>query len=167
MNIDQLILKLKKSQDVVNTEFDGIRFRGEEQGRFRFKYNNYQKYAGNCLINETPTSRYLNSAIFYANERASQRRYNENTGEIDPSQGYPLVMAIDISDYLLEPGIEPNEEVIIGEIDRRDIFVLFDDKTDFLEDTILASWHEPLIFQQKQARKVENINPKIKEISCK
>jgi len=73
-------------------------------------------------------------------------------------------MIIDISKYKTKPGIEPNEEVIIGEIDRRDIFVLFDDKVDYLKDIIPAAWHESLIFQQKQARKAEDIKKEIKRL---
>lgn len=78
--------------------------------------------------------------------------------------GFPLVMAIDMSKYKTKPGIEPNEEVIIREIDRRNIFVLFDDEVDFLNDIIPPSWYETLIFQQKQARKTENIKREIKKL---
>lgn len=166
MNIEQLLEKLKNIENPLQTIIDGVRFRGEEQGRFRFKYNNYQTYAGDCLINNTPTSLYLANAIFYAIERASQRRYIEKNGHLDvlAMLGFPLVVAIDISKYKTKPGIEPNEEVIIGEIDRRDIFVLFDDKVDFLKDIIPTSWYATLIFQQKQARKTENIKREIKEL---
>lgn len=166
MDIEQLLEKLKSIKKPLRTKLNGIRFKGEEQGRFRFKHNHYQKYAGDCLINETPTSFYLDNAIFYANERASQRRYIEKNGHLDilPILGFPLVMAIDISRYKTKPGIEPDEEVITGEIEKKDIFVLFDDKVDFLNDIIHPSWYATLIFQQKQARKTESIKSEIKRL---
>ena len=69
MLLEKILSNLKNLSDPVNTEINGIRFRGEEQGRFRFKYNNYQTYAGDCLINETPVSKILGQAITYANLR--------------------------------------------------------------------------------------------------
>ncbi len=164
MLLEKILSNLKNLSDPVNTEINGIRFRGEEQGRFRFKYNNYQTYAGDCLINETPVSKILGQAITYANLRTELRRYDEKTGEIYPYQGFPLVMAIDTSEYLLKPGLEFREEVISGEIDKKDIIVLFDDKVDYLKDIIHPAWHEALVFQQKQARKVDKIRKEIKTL---
>ena len=164
MLLEKIMNALKNMLDPVNTELGGVRFRGEEQGRFRFKYKAYEKYAGDFGKNETPVSKLLRDAIFYANERASLRRYDENTNEIYPCKGFPLVMAIDITPYLLKPGIEPNEEVIIGETYKKDIFVLFDDKTDYFKGIISNSWHSSLIFQQKQARKTERIKKEIRRL---
>ena len=73
-------------------------------------------------------------------------------------------MAIDTSEYLLKPGLEFREEVISGEIDKKDIIVLFDDKVDYLKDIIHPAWHEALVFQQKQARKVDKIRKEIKTL---
>ena len=129
MRINDILAKLARQES--------IRFRGEEQGRFRFKFNN-DDYCGSVGSRKTSVTAGLNYAILYAIHRSDGRRYNEQIGQPIMCQryGFPLVMAIDVSKYPRRPGAEPGEEVLSGKIEREDIVILFDENTDYLKQLI-------------------------------
>ncbi|MDP1695519.1 MAG: hypothetical protein Q8L29_01245 [archaeon] len=161
MEINELLERLKSSKNPATDKIEGIRFRGGEEGRFRYTWNNYNCYFGRIERDGplehktehkiTSTSRDLGYAICYA---LNKGRCLELNGQpiVDSRVGFPLVMAINIKPYLVYPGVECNEDEIHGEINKRDIFVLFDSHVNYLEDLLKK---HPLVIKHLLKRQNE------------
>lgn len=161
MEINELLSILKSANSPARDRIEGIRFRGEEEGRFRYKWNNWKKYWGRFerygqRENKiTSTSQDLLYAIAYALQD-NRARCLELNGQpiVDSRVGFPLVMAINIKPYLTLPGLEYREDEIYGEINKKDIFVLFDSHVNHLENLLrkYPDANKHLIKRQTKAR---------------
>jgi len=166
--MDGLLEKLKSSKNHAIDKIEDIRFRGEEEGRFKYKWNNYNRYFGR-IIREghfkhrtekkiTSTSTDLLYAIAYALQDNKVRCLELNGRPIVDSRiGFPLVMAINIHPYFIYPGLEVSEDIICGEINKEDVFVLFDSKTNHFKE-LLEEYHtalKHLLTRQNKAREEE------------
>ncbi len=153
MDIEEFRTRLRGAEFILEEEIANIRFRGEEQGKFRYR-RKQEYYVGNYSDMETSTSYLLPWVIIYAMERAGKSAVDEEDGQpkIPLQTGYPVVMAIDVTDYDLKPGLEGEEEVISGPIKQEDVLLLFDDKIDFIKEIFPTGAGKVFYEQLKEAQ---------------